>query len=61
MERFWRFIAWRLPLPLVKWCAVRWDEQEAGAKAFEDLNGPALIEAVEKLDGGHDEAGKGEP
>ena len=33
------------------------DEQEAGAKAFEDLNGPALIEAVERLDGGHDEAG----
>lgn len=23
MERFWKFIAWRLPKPLVMWAAVR--------------------------------------
>ena len=87
MEKIWTFIAWRLPRPLVKWCAVRlgvhatvgqWSSQEvplltfmdalqrwdyarapmfevtieaeqAGARAFEALNGPALIEAMERL------------
>jgi hypothetical protein len=23
MEKFWIWIAWRLPRPLVKWCAFR--------------------------------------
>jgi len=23
MDRFWMFVAWRIPKPLVKWAAVR--------------------------------------
>jgi len=78
MTKLWMFIAWRLPRPLVKLCAVRlgahagqwsgqeiplltfmdalerWDHTpevtvEAGARRFETLNGPALIEAVQRL------------
>lgn len=46
MEKFWMFVAWRLPKPLVAWCAVR-----VGAHATQGQYSNQVVPELTFMDG----------
>lgn len=46
VEKFWMFVAWRMPKTLVMWCAVR-----VGAHATQGEYGDQVVPELKFMDG----------